>query len=451
MRATQYLIIGNGAAGATAAETIRRHDAEGEISILTREPYPMYSRPGLAYALLNEIPLNQVFCRTLAWYEQLRLNLIVGQATRLDVDNRVVWLENGRSLPYDRLLIATGARAVPPPYPGHDLQGVVYLDTYDGARDLIARSKRAKRAVVVGGGITALELSEGLAHRGVETHYFLRRDRLWSQVFNDDESRLLEKTMRAHHVHIHTHTEVAEIVGDRRGRVCQLKLQDGSTFKCDLLGVAIGVKPLLDVVQNTPIQLDRAILVNEYLESGVPGVYAAGDCAQVFDRWTQRHTIDILWPSAVAEGHAAGLNMVGQRQAYSKGSPFNACLLFGLHITAMGQINPGQDDDKAVEVLQHVSRGSSEVWYTHQRTYRSAWAADDDNTIRLVLNGDFLVGAVIIGEQRLADPLRYLIEQQVDIRDLRADLAVGGERLRQSLWRFWQQLQAAPARSGRGV
>ncbi|MBK8988120.1 MAG: NAD(P)/FAD-dependent oxidoreductase [Chloroflexi bacterium] len=448
MPITQYLIIGNGAAGATAAETIRRHDPAGAITILTAEPYPMYSRPGLAYALLNEIPIKQVFCRTLAWYEQLNLNLVLGKASRLDVMNRLVWLEDGRSLPYDRLLIATGARATPPPYPGHDLQGVVYLDTYDGTNDLIARSKRAKRAVVVGGGITALELSEGLAHRGVETHYFLRRDRLWSQVFNDDESRLLEKTMRAHHVHIHYNTEVAEILGDRRGRVRGVRLNDGPSFQCDLVGVAIGVKPLLDVVQNTPIQTDRAILVNEFLESSVPGVYAAGDCAQVYDRWTQRHMVDVLWPSAVAEGQAAGLNMVGQRQAYVKGAPFNACLLFGLHITSMGQISPGRAADEAVETVQHISRGSSEVWYTQPRAYRSAWAANGDNTVRLALSGDFLVGAIVIGDQHLADPLRYLIEQQVNIRHLHDDLVAGGEKMQRSLWRFLQQIGAVTAVHG---
>jgi NADPH-dependent 2,4-dienoyl-CoA reductase/sulfur reductase-like enzyme len=324
---------------------------------------------------------------------------------------------------------------------------VVYMDTFDGTNELIERSKRAKRAVVVGGGITALELSEGLAHRGLETHYFLRRDRLWSQVFNDEESHLLEKAMRAHHVHIHPNTEVAEIIGDRRGRVREVKLQDGATFKCDLLGVAIGVKPQVDVVQNTPIQTDRAILVNEYLESSVPGVFAAGDCAQVYDRWTQRHMIDILWPSAVAEGQAAGLNMVGQQQAYVKGTPFNACLLFGLHITTMGQISPRRDDE-AVEIVQHISRGSSEVWYTHPRVYRSAWAADGDNTIRLALSGDLLVGAIVIGDQRLADPLRYLVEQQVNVQALRADLTAGGETMRQSLLRFWQQLQAAPTTGG---
>ena len=437
----RYVIIGNGAAGATAAQTIRQNDPAGEITILTAEPYPMYSRPGLAYVLIKEVPPEQIIARKLDWYEEWGINLVLGEAVSLDVQRQKVWLGDGHSLPYDRLLIATGARATPPPYPGAELDGVVYLDTMDGTKELVKKTRRARRAVVLGGGITALELSEGLAHRGVETHYFLRRDRLWGRVFNDDEAALLEKKMKAHHVHIHYNTEAVEILGNRRGRVRGVRLADGGEFKCDLVGVAIGVKPLIDVVANSPVATDRAILVNNRLETSVPHVYAAGDCAQVYDRWTEQHMLDILWPSAVAEGNAAGLNMVGKPYEYEKGSPFNACLLFGLHITTIGQINPRRDGDRdAPQILQHVSRGSSEVWYTYPRPYRSAWAAENDNTIRLVLSGDYLVGALVIGEQSLTDALRYLIEHEVKIGDMYEELSAGGPRLRRSLMQFWQSL-----------
>lgn len=439
----RYVIIGNGAAGATAAQTIRQHDSTGAITILTAEPYPMYSRPGLAYVLINEVTPQQIMARTLDWYEEWGINLLLGKAVQLDVTAQTVLLEDGRSLPYDRLLIATGARATPPPYSGADLDGVVYLDTLDGTKELIKKSRRARRAVVVGGGITALELSEGLAHRGVETHYFLRRDRLWGRVFNDDEAKLLEKKMKAHHVQIHYNTEVEEILGNRRGKVRGVRLTDGSEFKCDLVGVAIGVKPLIDVAQGSPIATDRAILVDEHLRSNVPNVFAAGDCAQVYDRWTKKHMLDILWPSAVAEGNAAGLNMVGKAYQYQKGSPFNACLLFGLHITAVGQINPLASENEEPEVVQHISRGSSEVWYTHPRPYRSAWAAENENTIRLVLSGDLLVGALVIGEQSLTDSLRYLIEHQINIGEMVAELSAGGAPMRRCLQRFWQGLLPA--------
>ncbi|MCA9898805.1 MAG: NAD(P)/FAD-dependent oxidoreductase [Anaerolineales bacterium] len=443
----RYVIIGNGAAGATAAQTIRQHDATGEIIVLTAEPYPMYSRPGLAYVLINEVPPEQIMARTLDWYEEWGINLVLGEAASLDVQKQLVRLGDGRSLTYDRLLIATGARATPPPYAGAELDGVVYLDTLDGTKELVKKTRRARRAVVIGGGITALELSEGLTHRGIDTHYFLRRDRLWGQVFNDEEAALLEEKMKAHHVHIHYNTEAVEILGDRKGRVRGVKLTDGREFKCDLVGVAIGVKPLIDVVANSPINTDRAILVNERMETSVPNVYAAGDCAQVYDRWTQKHMLDILWPSAVAEGNAAGLNMVGKPYAYEKGSPFNACLLFGLHITTMGQISPRRDDEAdEPEILQHVSRGSSEVWYTHPRPYRSAWSAENDSTIRLVLSGDFLVGALVIGEQSLTDSLRYLIEHEVNIGHMYEELSAGGARMRHILMQFWHSILPEPIR-----
>ena len=439
---THYVIIGNGAAGATAAETIRRVEPRGRITILTAEPYPMYSRPGLAYVLMNEIPAHQVICRDLDWYKKWEINLVLGKVVRLNTNRQELCLDDGRMVRYDRLLIATGARATPPPYPGRDLDGVVYLDTLDGVKALVKKAKRGRRAAVVGGGITALELAEGLAHRGVETHYFLRRGRLWGKVFNDAEAKLLEEKMRAHHVHIHYNSELVEILGGRRGKVRGVSLKDGREFKCDLVGVAIGARPQIELAQNTPIATDRGILVNEYMESNVPNVYAAGDCAQVYNRYTHSHVLDILWPSAVAEGNAAGLNMAGRRRAYVKGVPFNACLLFGLHIVVIGQVNPRRDDDAKAEpeLLQHISRGSSEVWYTWPRPYKSAWAKEGENSIRLVLSGNRLAGALVIGEQSLADPLRYLIEHQVNIAPMRAQLAAGGEDMRCALISYWQNL-----------
>ncbi len=442
MSATRYLIIGNGAAGVTAAETIRNHDPAGLITIVGAEPHPMYSRPGLAYVLLDVISPKQVIARQPEWYAQHRCQWVHGRAVQIDHLRRQVGLDNGYNLPYDRLLIATGARATPAPYPGKELQGVVFLDTLDGTTDLIRRAKKAKRAVVIGGGITALELTEGLVHRGVETHYFVRRDRLWSQVFNTVESKLLEHQMQEHGVIIHYNTEAMEILGNKRGRVRGVRLKSGEEFKCDLVGVAIGVKPELNLVGAAPIKVDRAILVNEYMESSVSHIYAAGDCAQVYDRWTEQHMLDILWPSAVAEGRTAGLNMTGQRHAYVKGSPFNACLLFGMHIATMGQINPRRDSAAAdePEIIQHLSRGSSEVWFTRPRLYASAWSEDGPNTVRLVLSGDYLVGALVIGDQSLADPLRYIIENQINVRQLSPALRAGGVVLRQAVAQFWQQL-----------
>ncbi len=444
---TNYVIVGNGAAGVTAAEAIRARDPHGHITIVSGEPFPMYSRPGLAYVVINEVSDTQVMARREAWYGEQRIALVYGRAVKLDLEARRVVLDDGRAPVFDRLLIATGARATPPPYPGADLDGVVYLDTLAGTRDLLRRARTARRAVVIGGGITALELAEGLGHQGIETHYFIRKRGLWSAVFNEVESGLLEARMRGHGIHLHYNTEIEAVLPDSEGRVRGVRLKAGEEFPCDLVGAAIGVKPQLELAQDTPLKLDRALLVDEYLQTNVPGVYAAGDCAQVYDRWTGQHLLDVLWPTAVAAGRAAGANMAGARQPYVKGTPFNACLLFGLHVTAIGQLGNGRGDD--AEVFQTMSRGSSEVWATRPHAYAGAWSQDGTNTLRLVLDGDRLAGALVVGRQTLADPLRALIEDQADVSALRPHLQSGGPALEQAILRLVQKRPAHPEPAGR--
>lgn len=434
---THHLIIGNGAAGVTAAETIRRLDSQAHITILTAEPSLMYSRPGLAYVATGEIPPHQVVARRQNWYEQHKINLLFHRAEKIDTINQQVQLADGSTLSYDRLLVATGARAVPPPYPDANLNGVLYLDTLDSTKNLLKHARRGRKAVVIGGGITALEMCEGLVAQKVDTHYFVRGNRLWGNVFNQVESELLQAQMERHHVHIYFEQEVEEILPSRWGkRVRAVRLKGGGEFPCHLFGVAIGVKPQLEVVRHTPVKLDRGIVVNEFLESSVPNLFAAGDCAQVYDPWTKRHTLDVLWPTAVAQGHVAAHNMVGQRQSYQKGLPFNVCKLFELHITIIGQIDAGQKGETP-EVMQHLSRGSSEVWFTRPHYHASAWSQEGANTLRLVMDGQKIVGAMIIGEQSLADPLRLLIEEQVDISAVRPALDAGGEQMRQALFNLW--------------
>ena len=438
---TRYLIIGNGAAGVTAAEEIRARDPGGAITVVSAEAHPMYSRPGLAYAILSEIPTAQVVARRPEWYVQQKIALVYDRAVKLDTAARQVHLARRAALPYDRLLIATGARAAALPYPGAALAGVVYLDTLDGTQELMRQLKGAKRAVVVGGGITALEMTEGFAHQRVETHYLARRDTLWSAVFNETESQLLDHHMQAHGIRIHYNTEITEVLGDQKKRVTGVKLNSGDVLPCSVVGAGIGVKPELDWLKGAPLKIERGLLADEYLETNIPGVYVAGDCAQVWDRWTNKHLLDALWPTAVAQGRVAGANLAGVHEVYAKGTSFNACLLFGLHITAMGQIGGGRDEE--AEIVQHtLSRGSSEIWGTRPHSYVSAWTHAGDNSLRLMLDGDRLAGALVIGEQSLADPLRDLIDWQVDITPVRPALLAGGSELPGQILAFWQEARA---------
>ncbi len=436
---TRYVIAGNGAAGVSAAEALRQLDPQGAITIITAEPSLMYSRPGLAYVITGEVAPQQIIARRQAWYERLDIKLLHSPAQSLDVAGKRLTLANGKTILYDKLLIATGSKAIPPPMSNANLKGVVYLDSLEGTKQLMRLARRARRAAVIGGGITAIELVEGLTTMGVKTDYLVRRDRLWGGIFNQKEADLLAEKMIEHGVKIHYRSEVEEIIkgGWRKNKVGGVLLKSGEKLRCNLLGVAIGVRPQLAWLAETPIEIDRGILVDEQLQSSVPDIFAAGDVAQVYDRWTKRHLLDVLWPSAVAEGKAAAYNMAGMNRPYQKGIPFNVCKFFGLHLTIIGQIAPSAEGEE----VQHLSRGSSQLWFRRPQSHVSAWAEGGDGSLRLSLQQDKLVGAMLIGEQRLADPLRYIIEEGISVAHLDDALKSGGEPLRAAVLEMWKRRQ----------
>jgi nitrite reductase (NADH) large subunit len=412
---SHYVIVGMGAAGFSAAETIRQHRPGAKITLVTEEPYGYYSRPGLAYLLTNELPKRQLFPRSERELDQMGLRLAIARAERVEPRARQVILTGGRRLAYDALLLATGAAAIPPRFPGADLEGVVTLDNLDDVRHIMRLSRRVKSAVVIGGGITALELVEGLRARKVSVHYFLRRDRFWSSVLEPAESDLVESRLTHEGVKIHRHTEIAQVLGKKnwrgRQRVTGVETKDGRVIGCQMVAVAIGVRPRLDLLDGTSVRTDRGILVNDRLETSVPRIYAAGDAAQAFDPLTGKPQLDVLWPVAVAQGRAAGANMAGVPTDYRKGFPVNVTRLAGLIVTLIGAIGrPGEPDGD----LLTISRGDSEIWrgipgvlVVHQR--------HEVNQQRLIIKDNCLVGAVLIGDQTLAGPLQHLIEEQVDI------------------------------------
>ena len=440
-----YLIIGNGAAGVSAAEVIRQRDAAARITILTDEPYPMYSRPGIAYILNGQVPAEQIIARRPSFYTEHHFDLRVGRATSLDTARQQVTLNGGSVLAYDVVLVATGAAATAAPFPNNDLAGIVTFDKLDDARHILELTRKAKRAVIVGGGITAMELAEGIARQGVKTHFLQRGDRLWPRLLNKNESDIIEHQIKHEGIHLHYKEEIAEAIG-KKGQVVGVKLKSGQQLACDILGVAIGVKPNLDLVKGTPVEIKQGILVNQHLQSNIPTLFAAGDTAQVYDRWTQSHQLDILWPSAIQEGRAAGYNMVDVAHGrppshiYQKGSPFNAAMLFGIHMTAMGQISDHRDSD-ALQEAAHLSRGSSFIWTTpFAATVHSAWDRQGPHSIRLAMDRGRVIGALILGYQELADPLRTLIEHSVDVSAYEDAILNSGHNLPQTIARIWREV-----------
>ena len=442
MRDYHYLIVGNGAAGLSAAEVIRQRDKSGRITIVTNEPYMFYSRPGIAYYILGQVSDKQLISRGESFSRDHNFNLRFDTVTRLDPEAQLAYFAKGHPLAYDVILLATGASATKPPFPGGDLDGVLTFDTLDDAKRVLRLGRKAKAAVIVGGGITAMELAEGLHHQGAKTHLLQRKQRIWPRLFDERESSIIEHRIRHEGIHLHYGEEIAEIMG-KKGKVIGVRLKSGRTIKCQVVGVAIGVRPNLTLVKNLAIDHDRGVLVNEFMHSNVPTFFAAGDTAQVFDRWTKSHNLDILWPSAINEGRAAGYNMVeiarGERPrfSYQKGSPFNAALLFGVHFSVIGRVASRSGED--LDEFSHLSRGSSQVWTApFADSYRSAWDKNGPNSLRIVMSEGRIVGALVMGEQQLADPLRRLIEQEADLSSYQPALLDQNGNLPQTIWQAWR-------------
>ena len=428
-----YVMVGSGIASLCAAESLRERKPNAAISIVSEESHNFYSRPGLAYLLRGDIPESQLFIRTRADVDALKVNRVHAHVAQLDRDSQDLVLSDGNRMHYDRLLLATGALAVPPTFPGGDLAGIVKLDGLDDTRQILKSAKRGKPAVVVGGGITALELAEGLAARGMKVHYFLRGDRYWGDILDDDESRIVMERLRHEGVVLHTNTQVKQALG-AKGQLTGVETQAGETVPCQMLAVAIGVKPRVDLAARAGLVVDKGIVVNAFLQTSWPGIYAAGDCAQVGTT-----PLDVLWPTAIDQGRVAGANLAGAEVKYVRGVACNVTMLTGLKVAILGAVGRKKDKgEKKDQDLVAISRGDSEAW----RVSPSAWVLsnpNDVNRIRLFVGDKKIVGALVMGDQTWVKPLKRLISAEVDITPIRAALLGESNAGLKHLSEFYQQ------------
>ena len=413
----RHVIIGSGAAGISAAETLRENDPTSKVVLVTGDRFGYYSRPGLAYLLAGEVDEAQLFPYPPAMLKKLGIEWITGHVARIDPSAHKLVLKDDHTLDYDRLLLATGATAVIPDLPGIHLEGVVKLDNFDDVNRILRRAQRGKEAVVVGGGITALELVEGLAAQGMRVHYLLRGERYWSAVLDENESTMVQENLKEDGVMVHTNTEVSEILGRRA--VEGVLTKDGHTIKSRMVAFAVGIRPRLELARDFGISVNRGIRVDQYLQTSQTDIFAAGDGAEITDPESGKGIMESLWSPARMQGQTAGRNMAGGSESYQRTPPLNVTRLAGMVTTIIGQVGEKKKDpDRDVN---GIMRGDSEVW----RQVTEAMVAQnisDHNRLRLYVGEKTVHGALIMGDQVLSRPLQRMIEDQVDISSIRPAL-----------------------------
>ncbi len=392
---TTYLIVGNGVAGNTAAETIRKYDAAGEILIFTKEKYPFYYIPGLPEYLSGERPLPRLIIHDEKWYGDNRIKLnLETEITRIDAPRKQAFTSGGETCSYNKLLLATGGNSFVPPIKGADLPGVFTLRTIGDADALREKAAQSKRLALIGGGLLGLEAGNGLRKLGLEVEVIEFFPRLLPRQMDIPGAALLQQQMEEMGFHFHLGATTREI--GRQNDGLRVHLESGAAIDADLVLISAGTRPDLTLARSLGLEIDKGVKVDDTLKTGLDDIYAAGDLIEHQGRYYG------LWTAAAEQGRVAGLAMAGQPARYAGTVPSNILKVVGIDLMAAGEIDP----EGRLEAL--VSK--DEV----QKTYR-----------KLVVQDNVIIGVILLGDLRGSTEILNAIKKKTDISPFKSELASG--------------------------
>lgn len=357
-----HVILGAGPAGVIAAETIRKHAPADTITLVGDEPEPPYSRMAIPYLLIGNIQEAGTYLRkSAAHFTNLRITQVGAKATKVDAAARTVALDNGQTLTFDRLLIATGSHPVRPPIPGMDLPGVHPCWTLEDARNIMKLAQPGARVLQMGAGFIGCIIMEALKQRGVELSVVEMGDRMVPRMMGPTAGGMIKDWCETKGVKVYTGTKVEAIesaasapasggviskiasalgMGSSEprgsGRGLRVKLGNGQTVEADLVISATGVRPAIGFLKDSGITCLQGVLTDEHLQTNVPGVYAAGDCAEAFDKVSGKTIVSAIQPNAAEQARVAALNMVGQRADLKGVTQINVLDTLGMISTSFG-------------------------------------------------------------------------------------------------------------------
>lgn len=331
-----FLIIGSGPAGIFAAEAIRMRDKESSIMMVTEDRGLAHSPVMLTYWMAGGLPRETLFFRDPSWAEKMSADVKLGcRVMLLNTASKKATLSDDQEISYDRLLIATGSVPLSLPIPGIKSKGVTALRTLFDAEKIFEEGDNVKEVVIIGGGFIGLKLACHLKERGLGVTVFEKEPKLAARMFDLKASRLIEEKLREKGIWVETDVEAAEVLNEKEW-VSKVRMKDGRIFFCQRVIEAVGVRPNTQFLVGSGIDLNGGVLVNERMETNVPGVYAAGDVTVTIDSITSERANNATWPAATRQGTVAGWNMAGGNRTYIHNFTMNTLNLFGLQVMAAG-------------------------------------------------------------------------------------------------------------------
>lgn len=400
-----YLVLGAGPAGVTAAETLRKHDKTAKISLLGGEPEPPYSRMAIPYYLIEKVGEDGTYLRQQEnHYQDHGIDYVHGTAAALQGKAKRIKLTDGSEIQFDKLLICTGASPITPPVPGLDRDGVYNCWTLEDARHIARLAQKGEPVVLMGAGFIGSIILESLAIKGVNLTVVEMGDRMVPRMLDETAGVMLQQWCENKGVRVMTKTMISEVTDGPEGLTVHTK--DGDKLDAKLLVVAAGVQPNIGFLASSGVEIEHGILVDHYMRTSVPDVYAAGDVCQATDFSTQKAEMLAIQPVAVEHGRIAAQNMAGKVTPHEGSLNMNVLESMGLITASFGLWMgvEGGDSAKMVDL-------------------------ENNRYLRLEFDGNKLVGGQAVGLTEHVGILRGLIQTELDLGPWKDKLLKSPERL----------------------
>ena len=393
----KYVIIGGSAGGIGAVEAIREVDPNGSLAVISEEEIPQYSRPMISEYVSREANLKTMKYRRDEFWKNNNVHKLTGRkATKIDFKRKEVELDNVDKIKFEKLLIATGGKPFVPKIEGGKKNGVFTFTDLSNAREIESKLENSKTAIVIGGGLIGVSASEALVKRCIKVTLVELKDNILNLILDKTASKIAENVLSEAGVTIVTGQTVKTILGkeDNNNIVGGVILSDGTKIQCDLVVIAIGVIPRTELVNETPLKVNRGIIVDKYMETNIPDVFACGDVAEAHDFLINQNRLLPLWPLAHLGGRIAGYNMAGKKAEYEGGTVMSSLKYFNLPIIAVGDVNPKNIDDYEVLVQ----------YYPEKKIYK-----------KILIKDKKIFGFIFLGEIHNSGIFFKLLKENVDI------------------------------------
>lgn len=348
------VIIGNGIAGITAARHIRKN-SDFEITVISAESKYFWSRTALMYIYMGHMKYEHTKPYEDWFWEKNRINLLQAYVEKIDTDNKKIFTAEDELVSYDILILATGSKSNKFNWPGENLKGVTGMVSLQDLEQIEKYTNNIERGVVVGGGLLGIELTEMLHSRKVPVSLLVREEVFWGNVLPKQEAAMIGSHIKQHHIDLKLKTELQEIVSDDNGRVCAIITSDGEKIPCQFVGLTAGVHPNIDLASSTAIETSAGILVDEFLETSIPDVYAIGDCVEHRNPLSGRSPIEQVWYTGRMMGETVAQTICNTRTAFKPGPWFNSAKFLDIEYQTYGSVSNTLNRDEEEFYWEHES------------------------------------------------------------------------------------------------